>query len=43
MLADLLFVDADNGDYRLRAESPALKLEFRAIPVEKIGLRGAAE
>ncbi|HPA16225.1 MAG TPA: alpha/beta hydrolase fold domain-containing protein [Verrucomicrobiae bacterium] len=37
VVADPLFVDPDKGDYRLRADSPAFKLGFKAIPVEKIG------
>ncbi len=37
-VADPLFVDADNDDYRLRPESPALKMGFEPIPVDKIGL-----
>ena len=37
VLADPLFVDAGNGDYRLKPESPALKLGFEPIPFEKIG------
>ncbi len=32
------FMDADRGDYRLRKDSPAWKLGFKPIPVEKIGL-----
>lgn len=32
------FVDASNGDFRLKADSPVFKLEFRAIPIDKIGL-----
>ena len=36
-MADPLFVDSDHDDYRLRPESPAWKLGFQPIPVEKIG------
>jgi hypothetical protein len=32
-----MFVDAAEHDYRLRPESPALKLGFKQIPMEKIG------
>lgn len=38
IIADPLFVDADKDDYRLKADSPAFKLGFKPIPVEKIGL-----
>ena len=37
IVADPLFVNPEQGDYRLRPESPALKLGFRPIPVERIG------
>ncbi len=37
IVADPLFVDAENDDYRLQPDSPALKLGFEPIPVEKIG------
>ena len=36
-MGDPLFVDRDKDDYRLRPESPALKLGFQPIPIEKIG------
>jgi hypothetical protein len=32
-----LFVDPDNDDYGLKPESPAFKLGFKPIPVDKIG------
>jgi len=35
---DPLFVDASKGDFRLKAESPALKMGFKQIPMAKIGL-----
>ena len=37
LVADPLFVDPDRDDYRLRPESPAWKLGFQRIPVERIG------
>jgi hypothetical protein len=37
VVADPLFVDPKKDDYRLRPESPAFKLGFKPIPVEKIG------
>jgi len=36
-VADPMFVDPEKDDYRLKPESPAFKLGFEAIPVEKIG------
>jgi hypothetical protein len=36
--ADPHFVDAAKGDFQLRDDSPAYKLGFKRIPVEKIGL-----
>jgi hypothetical protein len=35
---DPRFVDAPKLDFRLKPESPAFKLGFKAIPIEKIGL-----
>jgi parallel beta-helix repeat protein len=37
VIADPLFVDAERGDFRLRPESPALKLGFEPIPFDQIG------
>lgn len=39
LVADPLFVDAVHDDYRLRPDSPALKLGFVPIPVDRIGIR----
>jgi hypothetical protein len=36
---DPLFVEPDNGDFRLRPDSPALKLGFVPIDLSKVGLR----
>jgi hypothetical protein len=40
LVADPLFVDAAHDDYRLKPDSPALKLGFKEIPVERIGPQG---
>lgn len=37
VIADPLFEDWEKDDYRLKPESPAFKLGFEKIPVEKIG------
>jgi len=39
LVADPLFIDWQNDDFRLKPESPAFKLGFKPIPVEKIGIR----
>ena len=37
LVADPLFVNPDKDDYRLKPNSPALKLGFEPIPIDKIG------
>jgi len=37
MIADPLFANPDKDDYRLQRNSPAFKLGFKPIPIEKIG------
>lgn len=39
LAVDPLFVDPENGDFRLKPESPALKLGFVPIDQSKFGLR----
>ncbi len=39
IIADPMFVDAENHDYRLKPESPAFKLGFQQIDIESIGLK----
>jgi len=41
IVADPLFVNPKADDYRLKPDSPAFKLGFEPIPLEKIGLAGA--
>jgi hypothetical protein len=36
--ADPLFVDLENGDFRLKPESPALKMGIKSIDVREAGL-----
>lgn len=38
VIEDPLFVDPEHGDYRLRPGSPAFRLGFKPIPLQKIGL-----
>ena len=37
IIADPLFVDTKAGNYKLKPESPALKRNFKQIPLKKIG------
>ena len=38
VVADPLFVDPDSGDYRVRPDSPALKLGFENFDMDRFGL-----
>jgi hypothetical protein len=38
VFADPLFVDAGNRDYRVKPESPALKLGFKNFDLQGVGL-----
>ncbi|MBD2040278.1 right-handed parallel beta-helix repeat-containing protein [Microcoleus sp. FACHB-672] len=40
LIAPPLFVAPEKGDFRLKPESPALKLGFQPIPIERIGPKG---
>jgi len=39
LTVDPLFVDPENGDFRLKSNSPALKLDFVPFDMSKVGLR----
>ena len=39
LIADPLFVDAEHDDFRLGAQSPALKIGFRMFEVGQVGPR----
>lgn len=39
---DPLFVDADNGDFQVKPESPALKMGFENFPTDDFGVRKSA-
>ncbi|WP_050029372.1 right-handed parallel beta-helix repeat-containing protein [Verrucomicrobium sp. BvORR034] len=43
VVADPLFEDASKDDYRLKPKSPAFKLGFKALPIEKIGVVAEGE
>jgi parallel beta-helix repeat protein len=43
IIADPLFVDPPHGDFTLHPRSPALKLGFKPIDVDEIGLIGPAD
>jgi len=43
LAVDPLFVDPENGDFRLRADSPALKIGIVPIDLSEIGLRTLGE
>ena len=40
LIADPLFVAPEKNDFRLKPNSPAFRLGFQVIPVERIGLKG---
>jgi len=39
LATDPLFVDPENGDFRFKPNSPALKMGIVPIDISKIGLR----
>jgi len=39
LAVDPLFVDPENGDFRFKPNSPALKLGFVPLDMSKVGLR----
>jgi len=39
IVADPMFMDPANGDFRVKPESPALKLGFKNFPMDQFGLR----
>ena len=43
LIADPLFAAPDGFDFRLRPESPAMKLGFKSFPLDEVGLYGEPE
>ena len=39
LAVDPMFVDPENGDFRLKADSPALKMGIKSLDVSKVGLQ----
>ncbi len=39
LVADALFVDPERGDFRVKPDSPALKLGFKNFPMDQFGVR----
>ncbi len=39
IVADALFVDPERGDFRVKPDSPALKLGFKNFPMDQFGVR----
>jgi hypothetical protein len=42
VVGDPLFTDPENGDYRVKDESPALKMGFKNFPMDKFGVQTAS-
>jgi len=38
LIADAMFLDPASGDYRVRADSPAMKLGFKNFPIDQFGV-----
>ena len=43
IVADPMFVDAKNYNFRLKPNSPALEIGFKSIDMSKVGLYGESE
>ena len=42
LAADAMFIDPENGDYRVKPDSPALKLGFENFPMDQFGVQKPA-